>query len=111
MRRQTDRSSFNISSWYIGSGNKVSVFTRRPHKPFAKIKEIYGDELERLKNDKQNPHLTFKTLSKEEKQEIRTRLKRQLNKERKKKIIDSMISILITASIIVAIYYIVKLNF
>ena len=37
---------------YIGSGNKTSVFTRRPKLPFEKIKEIYGEELEKLNLEK-----------------------------------------------------------
>ena len=39
------RSKTHNSSSYIGSGNQVSVFNRRPKKPFGKIRRIYGEHI------------------------------------------------------------------
>ena len=55
---------------YIGAGNKTSVFARKPKIPFEKIKDIYGNELERLKSKKSDQKISFKKLTEKEKIEI-----------------------------------------
>ena len=90
------RSRMNLGFGYIGSGNKTSIFTRQPKLPFKKVKEIYGEELERLnsKNDKQE--LSFKKLTENEKIEIRERIKKQIKKKQLKELMI-MITIIIIA--------------
>jgi len=48
--RPNSRNYFQTGgSAYIGSGNRMSVFTRRSRPAFSKIKQIYGDHMEALK--------------------------------------------------------------
>ena len=109
MRRLSERTRLYISSWYIGSGNKVSTFTRRSNRPFEKIKEIYGEEFERFKAKKPEQNITYKTLSKEEKKEIRKRVKKEIKKGQIKQILAVFIAISITISLILIARYIIHL--
>lgn len=99
--RQNRGRRMNPSSGYIGSGNKTSVFTRRSKSPFSKVKEIYGDELERLKSEKQKSNLSFKKLTEKEKLEIKERVKGQVKKERKRELITLLVTFLIALVIFI----------
>ncbi len=48
MLRQTKRNRLMVNSWYIGAGNRLSVFTRKSSQPFEKMKEIFGEDMNRL---------------------------------------------------------------
>ncbi|MBN2747757.1 MAG: hypothetical protein JXR34_13605 [Bacteroidales bacterium] len=48
MQRQSKRARLIVNSWYIGAGNRASVFTRKSSQPFEKMKEIYGEDMNRL---------------------------------------------------------------
>ncbi len=102
------RPRMSPSIGYIGSGNKTSVFTRRSRIPFKKVKEIYGEELERLNFKKIKPNLFFKKLTEKEKLEIKERVKSQVIKERHKELIIWIIIFLIALIIfILAKYFII----
>ncbi len=80
---------------YIGSGNKVSVFNRKPKVAFEKIKYIYGEELERVNSNTKIKNFSFKDLSEKEKLEIRNRIKVKIRKDQNIDRLKSGISILI----------------
>ena len=90
---------------YIGSGNKTSVFTRKPKIPFEKIKDIYGSELERLKSEKVDQKISFKKLTEKEKLEIRKRIKTQIRKEQNRNLITGIIAIIITLGLFYSIWF------
>lgn len=81
------RPRMNPGVGYIGSGNKTSVFTRRSKLPFAKIKQIYGEELERFKPEKTKHNFSFKKLTEKERLEIRKRVRVMVIKQRRKEVI------------------------
>ena len=81
---------------YIGSGNKASVFNRKPKVAFETIKYIYGEELERLNSKTSKNHYSFKDLSEEEKKKIRNRIKLKIRKEQNIERLKSVLAILIT---------------
>jgi len=81
---------------YIGSGNKTSVFTRKPKIAFDKIKYIYGEELERLNSKSSKKRYSFKNLNEKEKLEIRNRIKFKIQKEQNIDSLKSVFAILIT---------------
>jgi len=89
---------------YIGSGNKTSVFTRKPKIPFEKMKDIYGNELERLKSEKSDRKKSFKELTEREKLEIRKRIKIQIRKEQNKNLIIGIIAIIITIGLFYSVW-------
>ena len=99
--RQNRRPRMSLGFGYIGSGNKTSVFTRRPKLPFEKIKEIYGEELEKLNLKKNKQNLSFKKLTIKEKLEIRERVKGQLKKQQRKEGIMGIIVFLIAIGIFI----------
>jgi hypothetical protein len=110
MRRQTKRTRLYIGSWYIGSGNKISVFTRRSIQPFKKIKEVYGEELQRLRAVKSDKQLTFRTLSVTEREEIRTRVRKELKKEQMKKVFAGIITVIITVGMIITMNHFIEIT-
>jgi len=99
--RRNRRPRMSPGIGYIGSGNKTSVFTRRPKLPFEKIKEIYGEELEKLNSKKIKGNLSFKKLTEKEKREIRERVKGQLKKQQRKEGIIGIIVFLIACGIFI----------
>ena len=78
-------------SWRMGSRNLTSVFNRRAKSPFARVKEIYGGEVQKLTSVSESEKLSFKKLSQNEKAEIRKRVKAQLRKSKNKEIIFGII--------------------
>jgi|GEM_PF-2300054 len=95
-------------SWYIGSGNISSVFTRRAKSPFVKVKEIYGTELERYLHTQNIPAQVPKKLTEKERFAIRERVIAAVAKERRTNIIIGIIIFIIIA---VALYLIKNLAF
>jgi hypothetical protein len=89
---------------YIGAGNKTSVFTRKPKIPFKRMKDIYGNELERLKSGKSDRKKSFKKLTEREKLEIRKRIKIQIRKEQNKNILIGIIAIIITLGLFYSVW-------
>jgi len=90
MKKNTGR-RMNPVSWYIGSGNKTSSFTIRPKTAFRKVKQIYGDELERFEVIKLNSDIEHKHLSEKDRKKIRDNVKKQVKKEQLKTIISGLI--------------------
>jgi len=111
MQLQTERTRFFIGSWYTGAGSLKSVFTRRPNSPFEQIRKIYGDELERMNfSNKSNERLTFKTLTQQQKNNIRKRTIREIKIENTKRIVSLIIAIVVTISLIYLANYYIKLK-
>ena len=90
---------------YIGAGNKTSVFTRKPKNSFEKIKDIYGNELERLKSGNSDQKKSFKDLTEKEKLKIRKRIKTQFRKEQNRNLIIGIVSIIITLGLFYSIRF------
>ena len=110
MRLQTERTRLFISTWYTGSGSKKSVFTRRPNSPFERIRKIYGEELERVNLQKSDKKLFFRTLTEQQKLEIRQRAIREIKIENTKKMVALIASIVVTVSLIMIALHFIKLN-
>ncbi len=84
--KKRQRRRMNLTFGYIGSGNKTSLFTRKPKTPFRKIKEIYGEELEHFTTKIRNSEDKKTPFSVEDKEKIRNNVKRQLKREQRKNI-------------------------
>jgi len=69
----------------IMNHSKTYSYNRRP--PFSRIKEVYGEALERFEFQKPTVLLKSKELLARQKKEIRYRLKEQFRKERNQNII------------------------
>ncbi len=76
---------------------------RRSKPAFAKIKQIYGEELERLNSEKIKKNLSFKKLTEKEKMEIRERVRSQIKNERRKELIIGITVFLIACVIYILI--------
>ena len=76
---------------------------RRSKPAFTKIKQIYGEELERLNSEKIKRNLFFKKLTENEKLEIRERVRSQIIKEQRKELTIGIIVILIGFGIFILI--------
>ena len=103
--RRNRRRRMSPGLGYIGSGNKTSVFTRKSKLPFEKVKEIYGEELERLNSEKNKQNLSFKKLTEKEKLEIRERIRGKVIKERRKELIIGIIVFLMALGIFILTRY------
>lgn len=109
MRKLTDRTRFFLSSYYIGSGNKVLSFTWRPEIPFEKIKEIYGNELEKLKEKRENKSITQIKLTVEERKKIKQNIKEQVRHDIIKRLLAILTAVCITIGLMIIARYIIHL--
>jgi len=100
------KTSFIIGSGYIGSGNKFSVLSQKVNSPFEKIKSVYGDELQRQTADLDNG-IKSEPLSKEQRIELKNRVKKIVIAERRNRIYSLIFSIGLTFAIIVTSYYVI----
>lgn len=80
---------------YIGFGNKINVISKTAKIPFSKVKQIYGDELERLSLEKE-----VGKLSKIEKEKIRKKIKLDIKKVRFKEFILFIFSCILLSILI-----------
>ena len=76
---------------YMGFGNRISAFTNKPNPPFRKIKQIYGDELERL-NEATSKTVTIETLTEEDRLLIRNKVRDQMKRECQRNILTIVVS-------------------
>ena len=90
----------NPSSGYIGSGNKTNFFTNRPRTPFSRMKQIYGEELERFELLHSPHEANFDELLIQKKQEIRKKIKEEIVREKTRSI---LIVISVSAFVIILI--------
>ena len=85
-----------ISSGYIGSGNKPSTFNRKPKGAYDKLRNRYISELEKERQAGKD----IQPLSKEERNELKDRIKQQIKKEWLLDISKLVFSIILTIIII-----------
>jgi len=97
--RENRRERMSVSSAYIGAGSLTTVFARRPKIPFVRIKQIYGDELERFKSEKVKDKAPTE-LSEKEKKKIKTLVKKIISRNKKREIIAGTIAVVITLGLI-----------
>lgn len=108
MRTQPRRGGSSHGSWYIGSGNKVSVFTSRPGQPFEKVRAVYGDQLERL--GKGGKTVAYGSLSEAERYEIRLRVRKALKREQWKKAAILVFSVAVTLASLFGIVHLIEMK-
>ena len=87
---------------YNGFGNKTFIYTGSSVTPFSKIKQVYGNELERINTDKKTGNLSFEKITLKQKTEIRKKIKKELRKTRIKELILFVLSGFI---LLIVIYY------
>lgn len=91
------------SSGYIGFGNKSSVFNRKPKEAFEKIRSYYDQELDKVIYAEQEKQ----QLSSEQREAIKSSIRRKLVKERHEEIFYASIALIFGAGLIyLAIYYV-----
>lgn len=80
---------------YIGSGNRVAVFTRRSRPAFSKLKQVYGDHMENMK-------VQHHELRKDQPvaEEVRKKVRQDLKKEYVKTIWKQIPALIISLLII-----------
>lgn len=83
----------NLSSGYIGSGNKPSVFNRKPKTAFQKIREKYATEYLKLTQEKD----LSRDLSKDEKLQLKHKITAQIKQEKRKGVLKIILTIIATA--------------
>jgi len=109
MRKKTGR-RMNPVSAYIGSGNKTSFFTNRPKSPFSRIKQIYGEELERFEIENSSSDFQSKELLIQHRKEIKERVLEHYRKEQKQNyIIIGFMTLFVIILIIFVNYYLLDL--
>ncbi len=86
-------------NWSPGFNSLFSIFNRKKHKAFSKLKEFYGSEIERATNNFQ----TSKPLSKEQKRKIKEKIRNQY----KNRVIKNILSFIVALIIFGLIAYIV----
>lgn len=101
MRKVSNRARLFISSYYIGSGNIVNVFKRRVNQPYEKVREVYGEELQRIKKSIPNNQIDRHSLTIDEKIALRSRL----IKEGQVQMLKQMIALFIAIVIAIGLYY------
>ncbi|MEN8123113.1 MAG: hypothetical protein ABFS35_22435 [Bacteroidota bacterium] len=104
--KKENRRRLILSSSYIGAGNITSVFNRKPKIPYKKLKEIYGDELEKFKSKRVSKSIPKRKLTNAEIKEIRNKVRTNVLQERKKNLIVGLIAIVI---LIVIVYLIIDM--
>ncbi|QOD61713.1 hypothetical protein H9I45_04485 [Polaribacter haliotis] len=90
---------------YIGFGNKTDAFSKSSKTPFSKIKQIYGDELEKINSVRKIGNLSFNEISKLEKENIRKKIKSEIRKSRIRNLFLFGVSILVVFLIILLALY------
>jgi hypothetical protein len=82
MRKKTGRRT-NALSAFARSGSKNSFFSNRLKSPFSKIKQIYGDELERFELQHSSSDLQYNKVLIQHKKEIKEKALKQFRKEQR----------------------------
>ena len=109
MMKKDRRRAMSPSVGYVGSSTKTNYFTNRPKTPFSRIKQIYGENLERfeLTHDKSEPQ--YEALLIQRKREIRLEIKEQITSENKRNVmIICFLVVLVVTLILVLNYFIPK---
>ena len=84
------------SSGYIGSGNKTSVFNRKPRIPFTKLRVHIDQELLNLEPSKSNR----KRLTNKERIEMKEKIRLKLVSKRRLDLVFALVAVLITSAIV-----------
>ncbi len=93
-------------SGYIGAGNNINVFTRRPKPSFSKLKQIYGEHLEDFKvND--STHKDRKKISNELREKIKANARKDYKRFIRNQIIIALISLIIVFLMILIVWKII----
>ena len=88
------------NNWNFGSNTFGSIFNRRKHTTYSKIKELYGFELSQANNKFRK----IKPLDKEE----RRRIKEKVRRYYKNKILKNILSFFIALAVLLLIIYVVS---
>jgi len=104
-RRNKRRMSPGVG--YTGAGNKSFVFNRKPKIIFEKIKNIYGEELERINIERKSNNIPLKDIIEKERLEIRKKVKSQIRKDQIKELLTNLLILFLIIILILLIrkYY------
>ena len=80
------------SSGYIGAGNKTSVFNRKPKVAFEKIRSHLDQEFDKVNYRA----LEKQRLSQKERDEIKSRIRKQIRADKKKEIVYAVFAVLLS---------------
>ena len=95
-----DRKYFSIGvGGYIGAGNNPLVFTRRPKPSFSRVRQIYGEHLEKLEHSGKSLK-QGKKLSGELKSKFRAEIKRESIDGVRNRILAVLISLILFSILI-----------
>ena len=81
---------------YMGFGMRKEVYTRKPRKPFVKLKQLYLCELDQSSNNS-NKKLEF---AKAQIEAAKSRIRKKIKKEKQKNIFVSILVLLILSVVI-----------
>lgn len=95
-----------MTSHYIGSGNKTSTFNRKPKIPFSKIKNVYGEQLERFSKNESPSGIQTNTISEENRKLLKEQTKKILLKQR-----NTTIMSLVGTIVVVFLILVIVLNY
>lgn len=88
-------------NWSPGFNSLFSIFNRRKHKAFSKLKEFYGSEIASAANNLQ----ASKPLSKEQKKIIKEKIKKQYKNQVIKNILSFIVALIIFGLIVYIVIY------
>ncbi|NOX48012.1 MAG: hypothetical protein GXO89_13645, partial [Chlorobi bacterium] len=95
------RSYYGISQWYFGGGNRISVFSRKPKKPFEEIKSIYLSKAKALKVS--GTHTTG--ISREQSKRIKEQIRKEIRIEEINSLKKRGFILILSIAILLGLYY------
>lgn len=103
MLRQSKRQKLQISQWYVGAGNNISVFTRKPNKPYSKIKDSYTKELQKYyKQEKVEQEMP---LTEVQRAEIRQLVKKSIKKDNLNMLKALVLAVFLLTAVVFLLFY------
>jgi hypothetical protein len=103
MLRQSKRKKLQISQWYVGAGNNISVFTQKPNTLYTKIKDRYIKELQ--KHYKQGIVRQEIPLTEEQRVKIKNRVRKSIKKDNLNMLKALVLAFIFTTAVILLLVY------
>ncbi len=96
---------------YMGFGMRKEVYSRKPKKIHSRIKQLYGEKLDKHWDTKYQTKPALKELSEAERNLIKQEIRASVKKENRKKFILIVFSLVLTVISLVLIVWGIRLVF
>jgi len=95
----------------MGYGLNREVYARKPKKIYSRIKQLYGEKLEKHRDAKYKTVSSVKPLSEDDRQAIRSSIKASIAQENRKRVVILLASLALTVVVLGLIIWGVRLVF